>query len=104
MCGGGRPPAPDTRAQEESLKLQREQMDMQRQQMELQNKQYAEQLAISTAPPPPPPNAAADAAAGALDATAAAATATTVRQGVGRRKMRTDTPAGGAGGLSVPGV
>lgn len=101
MCGGGRPPAPDTRAQDESLRLQREQMELQRQQMERQAAQYQEQLRISTAPPPPAPAPVADSAAPALE-DSMAATPSQTKTGTGRRKLRTDLPAGGSGGLSIP--
>lgn len=106
MCGGGRS-QPDNsaqiRQQEESLRLQREQMAMQQRQMELQQQQYQEQLAISTAPPPPAPNQVADAPVPALE-NADASSPSLIRQGTGRRRMRTDLMAGGSGGLSIPAV
>ena len=119
MCGGGGRSQPDNsaqiRQQEESLRLQREQMEMQRRQIELQQQQYREQLAISTAPPPPAPNPVSDvaaaamrpnppASAGEVAATDVSSSAAQARQGIGRRRMRTDLVAGGSGGLSIPAV
>ncbi|NBS69810.1 hypothetical protein EBT31_12995 [bacterium] len=98
MCfGGGSAPAPDTRAQQESLKLQREQLDMARKSQERQQKQYEEQMRISSAPPPPSPNPVAQMAAPALMESAATAPLE-ARKGMGRRKMRTDVTS-----LSIPG-
>ena len=102
MCVGGS--RSDNSAQlQQQAQLQREQMDMQRQQMQLQQQQYQEQLRISTAPPPPAPNQAADTSAPALE-NSAAASPSLIRQGMGRRKLRTDMMAGGTGGLSIPAV
>lgn len=97
MCfGGGSAPRPDTRAQEESLKLQREQLDMARQAQERQAKQYEEQMRISSAPPPPAPNPVAEVSAPALMQSAATAPLE-AKKGVGRRKTRTDVST-----LSIP--
>jgi len=102
MCGGGKAPdnSAQIAAQQQSLKLQEEQMAMQKQQMAAQQAQYQEQLAISRAAPPPPPNAVAMAAAPALE-TASAANPLAIRQGLGRRKLRTDLA---AQGVNVPGM
>jgi hypothetical protein len=106
MCAGGkkqqRKQAKAQQAmQEQSLALQREQLEMARQAQERQAAQYQEQMAIATAAPPPPPSPVADVARNALE-DANAATPLAIRQGTGRRKLRTDLMAGGYGGLSIP--
>lgn len=109
MCTGGGKRAQRqqaeaaAKAQEQSLALQREQLELARQSQERQAAQYKEQTAIATAPPPPAPSPVADVASSALeDANALAPSA--IRQGTGRRKLRTDLMAGGYGGLSIPAV
>ena len=103
MCfgGGGGGGAPDTRLQEQSLQLQREQMLLQEAQMARQQAQYEEQMRITNAPPPPAPSKTAEVAAPALE-NAAAVSPSQIRQGMGRRKMRTDTAGAMAGGLNIP--
>lgn len=90
MCiGGGGAPAPDTRAQQESLKLQREQLEMAKKSQERQARQFEEQMRISSAPPPPAPNPVATAVTPALQDTGEEMPMVG-RTGMGRRKMRTD--------------
>jgi hypothetical protein len=85
MCSKPKVPAPDTRLQEESLKLQREQMEMARL-AQMQNAAMAAQnMRMAAAPPAPSPNATAQVAALALDTNNRAS-----QKGTGRRKLRTD--------------
>jgi len=103
MCFGGAP-KPDKKAMlyQQAADMQREnnRIVAQNRQQERMDQQYAEQLAISTAPSPSAPAEAATTAASALE-NAQATTPSGIRQGLGRRKLRTDV-AGGAGGLSIP--
>ena len=71
--------------------------------MAIQQAQMAEQKKIAEAPPPPAPQETAAAAAPALET---AGMTIPVKQGVGRRKLRTDVGgmAGGVGGLTIPGA
>lgn len=97
MCFGGSPPAPDTRGQQESLKLQREQLEMAKQQQARQAAQYEEQMRIANAPPPPAPNPVAQAMQPALETPTVEGVAAPTAKGTGRRKMRTDFS-----GLNIP--
>jgi hypothetical protein len=105
MCFGGAP-KPDKKAMlyQQAADMQREnnRIVAQNQQQERMDQQYAEQLAIQTAPPPPAPAESAATAAPALE-NAQATTPSGIRKGMGRRKLRTDV-AGGTGGLSIPNV
>jgi hypothetical protein len=105
MCFGGAP-KPDKKAMlyQQAAEMERENQRIvaQNRQQERMDQQYAEQLAIQTAPPPPPPAESAATAAPALE-NAQATTPSSIRKGTGRRKLRTDM-AGGTGGLSIPNV
>lgn len=85
MCSKPKIPAPDTRLQEEGLKLQKEQLAMAEKQSRQQVAMAMENQRISMAPPPPLPNKTAQVAALPLDSSDRA-----VAVGKGRRKMRTD--------------
>ena len=104
MCFGGAP-KPDKKAmlyqQAADMERENQRIVAQNRQQERMDQQYAEQLAIQTAPPPPPAESAATAAP-ALE-NAQATTPSGIRKGMGRRKLRTDV-AGGTGGLSIPNV
>jgi hypothetical protein len=85
MCSKPKVPKPDTRLQEQSLKLQREQMEMAKLNQMQQAAMAAQNMRMAAAPPAPSPNPTAQVAALALDTANRAS-----QKGTGRRKLRTD--------------
>jgi hypothetical protein len=99
MCSKPKVPKPDTRLQEQSLKLQREQMEMARLNQMQNTAMAAQNMRMASAAPPPAPNATAQVAALPLDTLDIGPRLT--RAGTGRRKLRTDKAMATA--LAIPG-